>query len=69
MKGAISDRSPQNEVTAPVVARLAFLNRLLPVWIILAMAVGIGRGRAVPCLNTHLNAVQVTSGTSLPIFV
>jgi ACR3 family arsenite transporter len=69
MKGAISDRSPQNEVTAPVVARLSFLNRFLPVWIILAMAVGIGLGRAVPCLNTHLNAVQVTSGTSLPIFV
>jgi ACR3 family arsenite transporter len=69
MKGAISDRSPQNEVTAPVVARLSFLNRFLPVWIILAMAVGIGLGRAVPSLNTHLNAVQVTSGTSLPIFV
>ncbi len=33
------------------------------------MAVGIGLGRAIPSLNTHLNAIQVTSGTSLPIFV
>ncbi len=53
----------------PVVARLSFLDRFLPVWIILAMAVGIGLGRAVPSLNRHLDAVQVTSGTSLPIFI
>jgi len=26
-------------------------------------------GRAIPSLNTHLNAIQVTSGTSLPIFI
>ncbi len=54
---------------APVIARLSFLDRFLPVWIGLAMAAGIGLGRAVPSLNAHLNAVQVTSGTSLPIFV
>jgi ACR3 family arsenite transporter len=33
------------------------------------MAAGIGLGRAIPSLNEHLSAVQVTSGTSLPIFV
>ena len=33
------------------------------------MAVGLGLGRAVPSLNTHLDAIQVTRGTSLPIFV
>jgi ACR3 family arsenite efflux pump ArsB len=33
------------------------------------MAVGIVLGRAIPSLNKHLNAIQVTSGTSLPIFV
>jgi ACR3 family arsenite transporter len=33
------------------------------------MALGIGLGRAIPSLNTRLNAVQVTSGTSLPIFI
>lgn len=54
---------------APVVRRLSFLDRFLPVWIVLAMVVGIVLGRAFPSLNTHLNAVQVTSGTSLPIFI
>ncbi len=50
-------------------ARLSFLDRFLPVWILLAMATGLLLGRAVPSLNAHLDAVQVTSGTSLPIFV
>jgi ACR3 family arsenite transporter len=65
----VSDQSQDKEVMAPVVARLSFLDRFLPVWIILAMAVGVGLGRAIPSLNAHLNAVQVTSGTSLPIFI
>lgn len=55
--------------SATVVARLSFLDRFLPVWIMVAMALGIGLGRLIPSLNRHLNAVQVTSGTSLPIFV
>ena len=54
---------------APVIARLSFLDRFLPVWIIVAMSVGLGLGRAIPSLNSHLNAIQVTSGTSLPIFI
>ena len=58
-----------NNQEAPVIARLSVLDRFLPLWIILAMAGGLVLGRAIPSLNTHLNAVQVTSGTSLPIFV
>ncbi len=54
---------------APVIARLSFLDRFLALWIVIAMAVGIGLGRAIPSLNRHLNAIQVTSGTSLPIFI
>ena len=53
----------------PVIARLSFLDRFLPVWIVAAMVAGIGLGRAIPSLNEHLNAIQVTSGTSLPILV
>ncbi len=53
----------------PVITRLSFLDRFLPVWILLAMALGLGLGRAVPGLNAHLDAVQVTSGTPLAIFV
>jgi ACR3 family arsenite transporter len=51
-----------------VIARLSVLDRFLPVWLGLAMALGITLGRAIPSLARHLNAVQVTSGTSLPIF-
>ena len=62
---------PASGTTAdmPVIRRLSVVDRLLPVWILLAMVVGIGLGRAVPGLNRDLNAMQVTSGTSLPIFV
>src|SRR5665213_3292421 len=67
----VSSRLPAVEAdhVEPVVARLSFLDRFLPVWIILAMAIGLVLGRVIPSLNAHLNAVQVTSGTSLPIFV
>jgi ACR3 family arsenite transporter len=54
---------------APIMVKLSFLDQFLPVWILIAMAVGIGLGRAVPSLNRHLSAIQVTSGTSLPIFI
>ncbi len=53
----------------PVIARLSFLDRFLPLWLGLAMVLGIGIGRGAPGLSRHLNAVQVTSGTSLPIFI
>ena len=65
-----SDLAPaEEEHVEAVVTRLSFLDRFLPVWIILAMALGLVLGRAIPSLNTHLNSVQVTSGTSLPIFI
>jgi ACR3 family arsenite transporter len=66
----VSDRPvTKTSPDAPVIARLSFLDRFLPLWIIVAMAAGIGLGRAIPSLNKHLNAIQVTSGTSLPIFI
>ena len=57
------------EAAHAVVGRLSVLDRFLPLWILAAMALGIALGRVVPSLNTHLNAIQVTQGTSLPIFV
>jgi ACR3 family arsenite transporter len=53
---------------APVVNRLPLLDRFLPVWIIAAMAVGLGAGRAVPSLADRLDSVQVGS-VSLPIAI
>lgn len=53
---------------APVLGRLSTLDRFLPVWIIVAMAVGLGLGRAVPSLAGHLDAVRVGS-VSLPIAI
>ncbi|MDA8034285.1 MAG: ACR3 family arsenite efflux transporter [Actinomycetota bacterium] len=50
-------------------ARLSFVDRYLPAWILLAMGLGLGLGRGIPGLNRTLDSVQVTSGTSLPIFV
>ena len=48
------------------VARLSTLDRLLPVWIAVAMATGLLLGRWVPGFNTVLQKVQV-DGISLPI--
>jgi ACR3 family arsenite transporter len=47
-------------------AQLSALDRLLPVWIGLAMAAGLLLGRLVPDINTALSKV-VVDGISLPI--
>ena len=54
---------------ASVITRLSLLDRFLPLWLGLAMIIGIGMGRSIPSLGSNLNAIQVTSGTSLPIFL
>jgi arsenite transporter len=47
-------------------ARLSAIDRFLPLWILLAMALGIGLGRLFPDLGEWLDSVQV-AGVSLPI--
>ncbi|MEW2624360.1 ACR3 family arsenite efflux transporter [Streptomyces sp. NPDC048106] len=49
-----------------VAGRLSFVDRYLAVWILVAMAVGLGLGRLVPGLGGALAKVTVT-GVSLPI--
>ncbi|MDX3385320.1 ACR3 family arsenite efflux transporter [Streptomyces niveiscabiei] len=51
-----------------VVAKLSTLDRFLAVWILLAMALGLGLGRAVPGLDDALAKVEI-GGISLPIAV
>lgn len=45
---------------------MSFLDRFLPVWIMLAMAAGLALGRAVPGLSGALERLEV-GGISLPI--
>lgn len=58
----------QQPDAAAVAERLSRLDRLLPVWIMLAMAAGLALGRAVDGLDDALEAVSVGS-VSLPIAV
>jgi ACR3 family arsenite transporter len=54
--------------TPGVAAQLSRLDRLLPVWIFVAMGLGIGLGRVVPAVGPALDTVKV-AGVSLPIAV
>ncbi|MFM7313529.1 MAG: arsenic resistance protein, partial [Cyanobium sp.] len=49
-----------------LIGRISWLDRLLPLWILLAMAGGLGLGRLFPGLQTQLDGVRVGQ-TSLPI--
>ena len=61
MSALVSERPVAGvSLDTPVIARLSFLDRFLPVWIGAGHGARLGLGRAVPGLNTHLNAVQVT---------
>ena len=50
----------------PVVTKLSTLDRFLAVWILAAMAVGLGAGRLIPGLGAALDAISI-DGVSLPI--
>ena len=66
----MADPSSEIPVQAPqsvaVLVHLSWLDRFLPLWILLAMAGGLLLGRLVPGLQAVLGAVQVDH-TSLPI--
>lgn len=53
---------------APVLRRLSTLDRFLPLWIFVAMALGLLLGRVYPDLGAVLDRVQV-AGVSVPIAV
>ncbi|EST38743.1 arsenic transporter, partial [Streptomycetaceae bacterium MP113-05] len=58
--------SPPDPGGDDVVGKLSKLDRFLAVWILAAMAVGLGFGRLIPGLNDVLSKVEV-GGISLPI--
>ena len=51
-----------------VLGQLSTLDRFLPLWIGLAMALGLALGRIFPGLNDQLDRVKIDT-TSLPIFI
>ena len=57
-----------SSVSVGVVGRLSTLDRFLPLWIFLAMAVGLGLGYAYPGVATALDALRMGT-VSLPIAV
>jgi ACR3 family arsenite transporter len=61
-------RSQSLEFEGSVLGQLSTLDRFLPVWIGIAMALGLALGRAVPGLNEALDQVRIGE-TSLPIAV
>jgi arsenite transporter len=69
-----ADRSTAAEVLRPsasvraVAANLSLLDRFLPVWIFLAIGIGLGLGNLIPNLPSKLNSMQVAS-VSLPIAI
>jgi arsenite transporter len=58
-------REPE-QADGPVAARMSAMDRMLPLWIGVAMVLGLVLGRLVPSLNEALNAVKIGQ-TSLPI--
>ena len=51
-----------------VVKRLSLLDRFLPLWIFLAMAVGVGLGYVFPGIATAFDALRIDT-VSLPIAI
>lgn len=68
-RGHSPNQPGKRSVTPPtVLAKLSTFDRYLPLWILAAMATGLGLGRAWPGLGSALDAVQV-AGVSVPIGV
>ncbi len=65
----VAEGSTPDPAPVPVLSRLSFLDRFLPVWILLAMGLGLGLGRGVHGLSRALDSAQVTAGVPAPIFV
>ncbi|MEU9058565.1 ACR3 family arsenite efflux transporter [Streptomyces sp. NPDC048430] len=60
--------SPEAGADDSVVKKLSTLDRYLAVWILIAMAVGLGLGRLVPGMNDALAKIEI-GGISLPIAI
>lgn len=63
-----SPRESSAEAEAPILRRLSILDRFLPLWIFVAMALGLLLDRLLPDLGVSLDRVQI-NGISVPIAI
>lgn len=64
----MSFHNPLNKQQTGVAGQLSLLDRFLPLWILLAMAIGIGLGSVAPGIKDLFNALSVGT-VSLPIAI
>jgi len=68
---AVAEQAPggQSDEVPTVLKRLSVLDRFLPLWILLAMGIGLTLGRGVHGVSHALDSAQIISGVPAPIFV
>jgi arsenite transporter len=54
------------DIASKPIAKLSQMDRFLPIWILVAMSLGLGLGKMIPSLQSTLDSVRI-EGTSLPI--
>ena len=52
-----------------IVKKLSWLDRYLPLWIFLAMGLGVALGRVFPAVGPALDAIRIDEDVSLPIAI
>ena len=65
---ATSSQTAAQPTGKSVVGQLSLLDRFLPLWILLAMAVGVGLGAVAPGIKDVFNALRIDT-VSLPIAI
>lgn len=68
MEATLNRSGPGDHANASPAAKLSLIDRFLPLWIFVAMALGVGLGRIFPNLGEWLDRIKV-AGVSLPIAI
>jgi ACR3 family arsenite transporter len=63
-----SSQTATQPAARSIVGQLSLLDRFLPLWILLAMAIGVGLGAIAPGIKDVFNALRIDT-VSLPIAI